>query len=88
MQAAQARRNLPNCAKSRSATWPAIRARPNSGSSIRPKPRLKASSNCSAIMYSNSNADKLMEVVRNEKDPKVRAEAVRVLASQKSRSGR
>lgn len=35
-------------------------------------------------MYNNSSADKLLEVVRNEKDPKVRSEAVRVLASQKS----
>jgi len=35
-------------------------------------------------MYSNSDAAKLMDVVKNEKDPKVRAEAVRVLASQKS----
>jgi hypothetical protein len=35
-------------------------------------------------MYSNSNADKLLEVVRTEKDPKVRADAMRVLASQKS----
>jgi len=36
------------------------------------------------FMYSNSDASKLMDVVKNEKDPKVRAEAVRVLASQKS----
>ena len=35
-------------------------------------------------MYNNGNADKLLEVVRNEKDPKVRADAMRVLASQRS----
>jgi hypothetical protein len=35
-------------------------------------------------MYSNGNSEKLLEVVRTEKDPKVRADAVRVLASQKS----
>ena len=35
-------------------------------------------------MYSNSNPEKLLEVVRNEKDPKVRASAVRVLASQRT----
>jgi hypothetical protein len=35
-------------------------------------------------MYANSNAEKLLEVVRNEKDPKVRASAVRVLASQRT----
>jgi HEAT repeat protein len=35
-------------------------------------------------MYANSNAEKLLEVVRNEKDPKVRANAVRVLATQKT----
>jgi len=35
-------------------------------------------------MYSNSDAAKLMDVVKKETDPKVRAEAVRVLASQKS----
>jgi hypothetical protein len=35
-------------------------------------------------MYNNSDATKLMDVVKNEKDPKVRAEAIRVLASQKS----
>jgi len=35
-------------------------------------------------MYSNGNADKLLEVVRTEKDPKVRADAMRVLASQKA----
>ena len=35
-------------------------------------------------MHSNGNADKLLEVVRNEKDPKVRADAMRALASQRS----
>jgi HEAT repeat protein len=35
-------------------------------------------------MYSNSNAEKLLEVVRTEKDPKVRADAMRVLASQRT----
>jgi hypothetical protein len=35
-------------------------------------------------MYSNGNAEKLLEVVRTEKDPKVRANAVRVLASQRT----
>src|ERR1019366_4819553 len=35
-------------------------------------------------MYSNGSAEKLLEVVRNEKDPKVRAYAVRVLASQRT----
>jgi hypothetical protein len=35
-------------------------------------------------MYSNGNGDKLLEVVRNEKDPKVRADAMRALVSQKS----
>jgi hypothetical protein len=35
-------------------------------------------------MYSNGNADKLLEVVRTEKDPKVRADAMRVLASQRT----
>jgi len=35
-------------------------------------------------MYNNSDAAKLLDVVKNEKDPKVRSEAVRVLASQKS----
>jgi HEAT repeats len=35
-------------------------------------------------MHSNSNADKLLEVVRNEKDPKVRADAMRALASQRA----
>ena len=35
-------------------------------------------------MYSNSSAEKLLEVLRTEKDPKVRADAVRVLASQRS----
>jgi hypothetical protein len=35
-------------------------------------------------MYANSNADKLVEVVRTEKDPKVRASAMRVLASQRT----
>ncbi len=32
----------------------------------------------------HEDAAKLLDVVKNEKDPKVRAEAVRVLASQKS----
>jgi hypothetical protein len=35
-------------------------------------------------MYANSNAEKLLEVLRTEKDPKVRANAVRVLASQRT----
>ena len=35
-------------------------------------------------MYSNGNGDKLLEVVRTEKDPKVRADAMRALVSQKS----
>ena len=35
-------------------------------------------------MHSNGNADKLAEVVRSEKDPKVRADAMRALASQRS----
>jgi hypothetical protein len=35
-------------------------------------------------MHSNGNADKLLEVVRNEKDPKVRVDAMRALASQRS----
>jgi hypothetical protein len=35
-------------------------------------------------MYSNSNSDKLLEVVKTEKDPKVRADAMRVLASQRN----
>ncbi len=35
-------------------------------------------------MHSNGNADKLLEVVRTEKDPKVRADAMRALASQRS----
>ena len=34
-------------------------------------------------MYSNSNSDKLLEVVKTEKDPKVREDAMRVLASQR-----
>ncbi|MEO8593095.1 MAG: HEAT repeat domain-containing protein [Candidatus Solibacter sp.] len=36
------------------------------------------------FMYSNSNSEKLLEVVRNEKDTAVRAQAIRVLSSQKS----
>ena len=36
------------------------------------------------FMYSNGNADKLTEIVRNEKDPAVRAQAVRALASQRT----
>jgi len=35
-------------------------------------------------MYNNSSSEKLMDVVKKETDPKVRAEAVRVLASQKT----
>jgi hypothetical protein len=35
-------------------------------------------------MYSNSNSDKLLEVVKTEKDPKVREDAMRVLASQRN----
>jgi hypothetical protein len=35
-------------------------------------------------MYSNGNADKLLEVVRTEKDPKVRVDAMRALASQRA----
>jgi hypothetical protein len=35
-------------------------------------------------MHSNGNADKLLEVVRNEKDPKVRIDALRALASQRA----
>jgi hypothetical protein len=35
-------------------------------------------------MHSNGNADKLLEVVRNEKDPKVRIEALRALGSQRA----
>jgi TolA-binding protein len=35
-------------------------------------------------MYSNSNAGNLVEVVRTEKDPNVRASAMRVLVSQRS----
>src|SRR5260370_19403223 len=35
-------------------------------------------------MHSNGNADKLLEVVRTEKDPKVRIDALRALASQRS----
>jgi HEAT repeats len=35
-------------------------------------------------MHSNGNADKLAEVVRSEKDPKVRADAMRALASQRT----
>jgi hypothetical protein len=35
-------------------------------------------------MHSNGNADKLLEVVRNEKDPKVRMDAMRALASQRA----
>jgi hypothetical protein len=35
-------------------------------------------------MYSNGSADKLLEIVRNEKDPRVRADAVRALASQRA----
>jgi len=35
-------------------------------------------------MHSNGNADKLLEVVRNEKDPKVRIDAMRALASQRA----
>jgi hypothetical protein len=35
-------------------------------------------------MYANGNADKLLEVVRTEKDPKVRTEAMRALASHQS----
>jgi tetratricopeptide (TPR) repeat protein len=34
------------------------------------------------FMYNNTNADKLLDVVRNEKDPNVRADALRVLGSQ------
>ncbi len=34
-------------------------------------------------MHSNSNGDKLLEVVRSEKDPKVRLAAMRALASQR-----
>uniref|UniRef100_Q01QB4 PBS lyase HEAT domain protein repeat-containing protein n=1 Tax=Solibacter usitatus (strain Ellin6076) TaxID=234267 RepID=Q01QB4_SOLUE len=34
-------------------------------------------------MHSNSNADKLLEVVRNEKDPKVRMAAMQALGSQR-----
>jgi hypothetical protein len=35
-------------------------------------------------MYSNGNADKLLEVVRTEKDLKVRVDAMRALASQRA----
>jgi hypothetical protein len=35
-------------------------------------------------MHSNASADKLLELVRTEKDPKVRADAVRALASRKT----
>ena len=35
-------------------------------------------------MHSNSNADKLLEVVRNEKDPKVRMAAMQALGSQRA----
>jgi hypothetical protein len=35
-------------------------------------------------MYSTSNAEKLLEVARTEKDPKVREEATRALATQKT----
>ena len=35
-------------------------------------------------MHSNGNADKLLEVVRTEKDPKVRIDALRALASQRT----
>jgi HEAT repeat protein len=35
-------------------------------------------------MYANGNADKLLEVVRTDKDPKVHADAVRALVSQRS----
>jgi hypothetical protein len=35
-------------------------------------------------MYSNGNAEKLLEVVRTEKDPKVRLDAMRALASQRT----
>jgi hypothetical protein len=35
-------------------------------------------------MHANSNADKLLDVVRTEKDPKVRLEAVRALTSQRT----
>ena len=35
-------------------------------------------------MHSNGNADKLLEVVRTEKDPKVRIDAMRALASQRT----
>jgi HEAT repeat protein len=35
-------------------------------------------------MYSNGSAEKLLEVVRTEKDATVRADAVRALASQKT----
>ncbi|MGO9256209.1 MAG: HEAT repeat domain-containing protein [Bryobacteraceae bacterium] len=36
------------------------------------------------FMYQNGNVDKLGEVVRTEKDPKVRSTAIRVLAQQKA----
>jgi hypothetical protein len=35
-------------------------------------------------MHSNASADRLLELVRTEKDPKVRADAVRALASRKT----
>ena len=35
-------------------------------------------------MYNNGNIDRIAEVVRNEKDPKVRSTAIRVLAQQKA----
>jgi hypothetical protein len=35
-------------------------------------------------MHSNGNADKLLEVVRTEKDPKVRVDAMRALSSQRA----
>lgn len=35
-------------------------------------------------MHSNGNADKLLEVIRTEKDPKVRIDAMRALASQRT----
>ena len=37
-------------------------------------------------MYNNGNADKLLEVVRTEKDPKLRRVAIQVLASQRAAS--
>src|ERR1017187_9155327 len=69
-------RKRPSFASSPSAPWPATTAHRSCGDCTRPRPP--------ARVRSNGNGDKLLEVVRTEKDPKVRADAMRALVSQKS----